>query len=98
MKEKIDKNENNMIFHDINANDKKFANKIYNYFYTLFFDKKEFKSFFKIVIIIIETLQLISYAFSSIHFNSWKISEKGIKIISNILSGFRLRIFFKYLE
>ena len=98
MKEKIDKNENNMIFHDINTNNKRFTNKIYNYFYNLFFNKKEFKSFFKIVIIVIETLQLISYAFSSIHYNSWKFSEKGIKIMSNFLSSFRLRMFLNYLK
>ena len=96
--DKIGKNQNSMIFHDMNSNDKLFINTMYRYFYSLFFEKKEFKPFFKIILIIIETLQLISYSFSPIHYNSWKQDEKSIKMISDILSGFRLRLFFNYLK
>ena len=72
------KNEKDKIFsiiQEINVNDKSFSLKIFRYFYSLFQEKKEFKSLFKYFQIFIETIQLISYAFSSNHYNSWKIDE-----------------------
>ena len=96
--DKNGKNQNKIIYHDINSNDNLFISKIYKYFYTLYFGKKEFNSFLKIVLIIIETIQLISYAFSSNHYNSWKLEGKNIELISNILSSFRIKFFFNYLK
>ena len=98
MKEKIEKNQNNIYYQDINSNDKLFITKIFRYFYSLYNEKREFKPFITIIGIIVETIQLISYSFSPIHYNSWKLDENSIKIISNILSGFRLSFFFKYLK
>ena len=78
--------------------DNKFQYNIYRYFYFLFHDKKESKLFIKIIQIIFETIQLISYAFSPNHYNSWKLDEKIIKTISNILGGFRISPLFEYLK
>ena len=95
---KEDKEKNALLIQDLNANDKTIINKIYRYFYSLFQEKKEFNSFFKYLQIIIETFQFISYAFSSIHFSSWKLEEKKFRTISNILGTFRLSILMKYLS
>ena len=95
---KEDRERNAFFIQDLNINDKTITNKIFRYFYSLFQEKKEFNSFFKYLQIIIETIQLISYAFSSNHFNSWKLEEKSIKTISNILGGFRLSILMKFVN
>ena len=90
MKVKNDKDKNNIYFQDINSNDKTFTYKTFQYFYSLFQEKKEHKLFLKFILIFIETIQFISYAFSSNHYNSWKLERKTIILIENILSGFRL--------
>ena len=48
--------------------------------------------------ILIETFQLISYSFSSNHYNSWKLDEKKIKTISNIVGIFRVSVLIQYLN
>ena len=83
---------------DFNVNKKTFANKIFRYFYILFQEKKEFNLFWKYIQIIIETFQFISYSFSSIHYNSWKLESKGIKTISIIFGSFRISILIQYLN
>ena len=98
MKVKNDKEKNNFFIQDINNNDKSFTYKIFKYFYVLFLNKKSFKPILKCILIIIEGIQLISYAFSSVHFNSWKVSTKSLKIISSILSGFRLSLLMSFLK
>ena len=98
MKEKILKEKNNIYLQDINTNDKSFQYKIFKYFYLLFQMKKEYKSFLKIIQILIETIQFISYAFSSNHYKSWKIKTNNIIIVSNILGAFRISIFTKFLR
>ena len=95
MKLKNDKEKNNFLIQDLNSNEKTFTYKIFRYFYSLFQLKKEFKLFLKWIQIFIETIQFISYAFSSNHYNSWKVQSKNIRVISNILSAFRLSIFMK---
>ena len=96
MKKNIEKNRNGIYYQDIN--DKLFINRIYRYFYSLTKEKKELKSFIKIIGIIIETIQFISFSFSSAHYNSWKLDENKIDMISKILEGFRLKTFFQYLK
>ena len=87
----------NAIIQNINNNEKTFTIKIFKYFYSLFQEKKEFKSFFKFTLILLETIQFISYAFDSIHRNSWKLEINRIKLISNILSVFRISSIIKFL-
>ena len=87
----------NSIIQNINNNEKTFTYKIFKYFYYLIHEKKEFKSFFKCILIFLETIQFISYAFIQIHRNSWKLGENKIRIISTILSTFRLSSFIKHL-
>jgi len=87
----------NTLFIDMNSNEKTFLNKIYYYFYSLFEVKKEYNLFIKSLLILIESIQIISYAFSSVHYNSWKLGTNTIKMISNIIEAFRLSIFMKFI-
>jgi len=87
----------NAIIQNINNNEKAFTYKIFKYFYSLFQEKKEFKSFFKCAFILLETIQFISYAFIPLHRNSWKMETKKIRLASNILSVFRLSSCMKFL-
>ena len=98
MKTKIEKERNNYYFQNVNTNDKNFKYKIFRYFYSLFQLRKEYKSYLKIILIFIETIQIISYSFSSNHYNSWKSSTRSLKVISNILEGFRLVAYIKHIR
>ena len=60
-------------------NDNTITYKTFKYFYSLFQEKKESKLFWKYIQIIIEGIQIISYSFSSNHYNSWKLQEKILK-------------------
>ena len=98
MKGKNDKDKNNLFFQDINANDKTFSYKIFRYFYSLFQEKIEFQLFFKFIQIFIETIQFISFAFTSIHINSWKLKLNTINNIAGILSAFRLSFLMRFIS
>jgi hypothetical protein len=98
MKLKNGKEKNSLLIQEININKSALTYKIFRYFYSLFHDKKEYNLFFKCVLYFVETFQLISYAFSSLHYNSWKIELSYIKLISNIVEAFRLSIFMKFLN
>ena len=87
----------NTMFIDMNSNEKTFLNKIFYYFYSLSEVKKEYNLFIKSLLILIESIQIISYAFSSVHYNSWKLRTNTIKMISNIIEAFRLSIFMRFL-
>ena len=89
------KGKNIMLF-DMNSNEKTFLNKIFYYFYSLSEVKKEYNLFIKSLLILIESIQIISYAFSSVHYNSWKLRTKTIKMISNIIEVFRLSNLMKF--
>jgi len=98
MKLKNEKNKNSLLIQDINVNNKTLKYKIFQYFYSLFQEKKEYNFFLKCIFYFLETIQLISYAFTSLHYNSWKIELSNIKLISNIVEAFRLSIFIKFLD
>ena len=93
-----DEKDNFSFVQDVNANEKIIIYKIFRYFYSLFQEKREFNSFFKYIQILIETIQFISYAFSSIHYNSWKLEQKNIKIVSYTFGAFRISILMKFLD
>ena len=80
--------EYDLLFNDISLNDKTVMMKAFHYFYLL--NQKQFKLFLIYIFIIIETIQFISYAFTSPHHYSWKIDDDDIILISKIIGGFRL--------
>ena len=98
MKIKNDKEKNNLYFQDSNSNEKTLEYKIFSYFYSLYQERIEFKSLFKILLIFIETIQCMSYAFSLNHYNSWKLEKESLDYLSIILSSFRLSPFILYLK
>ena len=93
-----DKEKNSLFISDINANDRTFNYKIFHYFYFQLKENKKFKTWLLSILIIFESLQFISYAFSSNHYDSWKIDTTKIRIISNIISCTRLSPFLKLLD
>ena len=71
--------------------------KIFNfYFYTL--RKKDLNIFFYIVLFIIETIQLISYAFSFPHIYNWNIKEKKMDNIEIFIGAVRITPLMKYIN
>jgi hypothetical protein len=98
MKTKNEKEKDSFLLQDINSNNKSFSYKIFKYYYTLYQAKKKFNLFVKYILIFIETIQLISYSFSSNHLNSWKLNQSNIAIILNILNAFRISFFMKFLQ
>ena len=93
-----DKEKNSLFISDINANDRALNYKIFHYFYFQLKENKRFKTWLLSILIILESLQFISYAFSPNHYESWKIDISKIKIISNIISCTRLSPFLKILN
>ena len=98
MKIKNEEEKNTLFIRDINSNNNSYTYKLFKYFYFLIHGKKQTNLFLKYILIFIETIQFISYAFSSNHYDSWKLGENNIKLLSNILSGFRLSFVVKLLE
>ena len=96
MKKKKEKN--SLLIQDININKKTLTYKIFQYFYSLNQEKKEYNLFLKSVLYFIETIQFISYSFSSLHYNSWKIELSKINLISRIIQSFRFSNFMKLLN
>ena len=78
--------------------DKSLKFKIYNYFYLILKSKKENSSLILSFLIILETIQLISYAFTYPHKDSWKIDKKAIDYISIILGSIRISPLMKYVS
>ena len=88
---------NDYFFQDININDKALKIKLFSYFYSLF-QVKNIKRFLLYILMIIETIQFISYVFSSPHYDSWKININHIELISNIVGVFRISILMKFID
>ena len=88
-----DKEKNSLYISDININERSLKYKIFHYFNFQLKENKKFKTWILFSLIVIESIQFISYAFSSIHFNSWKMERKKIKLISDIISTTRLSLF-----
>ena len=98
MKIKNGKDKNSLLIQDISINKKTIENKIFRYFYSLNREKNEYNLFLKSILYFIEAIQFISYAFSSLHYNSWKIELSKVKLISFIIQSFRLSTFMKLLN
>ena len=85
-------------FQDINVDDKSLSLKIYRYFYSLYQERKEFNHLIKYLQIIVEALQIISYAFSDIHKESWEGDHGILEVlkyirISTIMKFFNYNVF-----
>jgi len=98
MKIKNESEKNSLSIQEIIINKKTLTYKIFRYFYSLNQDKKDYNLFLKCILYFIETIQFISYAFSSLHYNSWKMELSNIKLISSIMQAFRLSTFIKLLN
>ena len=76
--------------------DKSLKLKVYNYFYLILKSKGKINSIIISFFILLETIQLISYAFEEPHLESWKLSKNVIKYISIILGSVRISPLMKY--
>ena len=63
--------------------------KIFNFFFFVL-RKKDINIFFGSLLLIIESLQLISYSFSEPHIKNWKIAESKMKNIKLVIGASRL--------
>ena len=97
MKINEDNQKNEYFFQDININSKAFTHKIFSYFYSLFQIKKS-KGFLVYILMLIEIIQFISYAFTPVHYDSWKLDNNNIKLLSNILGTFRISTLIQFLD
>ena len=75
---------------DSSIDDKSLKFKIYDFFYLILKTKKEMSSIILSLLIILETIQLISYAFTQPHLESWKVDPTIIEYISIILGSLRV--------
>ena len=83
---------------EIAIEEKSLKIKIYNFFYSILKDKKEFNLIALCILIILEMLQLISYAFDEPHSNLWKIKESNMNTISTIIGALRILPLMKYVN
>ena len=82
---------------DLSFEEKSFKIKIFNLFYEI--SKVKIYNIWTIsILIILETLQLISYAFDDPHKPLWKISDSYINDISTILGVTRIVSLMKYIN
>ena len=84
-------NKNIYLNQNISIKDKNsYKLKIFDYFYNIISRKSQTSVITLYFLHFLETIQLISYAFSFPHYYTWKISMKSFIIISKIIAGFRL--------
>jgi hypothetical protein len=95
---KLNEEKNDYFYQDINFNDRAIVFKMFHFFYSVLQSNKEYNLFLKCLYIFIEALQIISYAFTHNHDESWRINIRSIRIISNILSVFRFSILMRYVN
>ena len=91
---KKNEEKNALSFQIINVEESSLIVKIYRYFYSLFQERKEFNPLVKYFQFLVEGLQIISYAFSEIHQNSWADDHKKFQIIEYV----RISTIMKYLN
>ena len=94
MKKKFEIDKNSLGFQDINLDENNSMSKVYRYFYSLFQEKKEFNNLVKYAQLFIETIQIISFAFSDIHKKSWE----GYYSIVQVAEYVRISTILKYFD
>ena len=97
MKINEDNQKNDYFFQDINTNNKTLTHKIFSYFYSLIQIKKS-RGFLVYILMLIETIQFVSYAFTPPHYDSWKIEPNNIKLLSNIIGALRISTLMQFVE
>ena len=70
--------------------------KIFDYFYCILNRKNKTSVYTLGFLHILEIFQILSYAFFHPHLRNWKISDKSIEKISEIMSGFRIAPLINY--
>ena len=95
---KLNEEKNDYFYQDINFNDRAIVFKMFHFFYSVLQSNKEYSLFLKCLYIFIEALQIISYAFTHNHDESWSINLRSIRMISNIISVFRFSSIMKFLD
>ena len=78
------------------SEDKSLKLKVYNYFYLILKSKGKINSIIISFLILLETVQFVSYAFDEPHLDSWKIKKNVIKYISIILGSVRISPLMRY--
>ena len=92
--EKNQKNNKDLIQTNDEMNQKE---KIFNYFHNVL-KKKNLNVFFICLLLVIETIQNISYGFSDPHKKFWKIKDSKIKNINSFVGVLRITQILKYVK
>ena len=92
--EKNQKNNKDLIQTNDEMNQKE---KIFNYFHNVL-KKKNLNVFFMCLLLVIETIQNISYGFSDPHKKFWKIKDSKIKNINSFVGVLRITQILKYVK
>ena len=71
--------------------------KIFNFFFYVL-RKKDINMFLCSILLLLETLQLISYAFSEIHMKTWKINLATMEYVRIIIGSIRISPLMQYLS
>ncbi len=71
--------------------------KIFNLFYSIS-KEKQYNKWTSIILIVLEMIQLISYAFDNPHKSLWNIKESNIDKLSTLLGATRIISLMKYLN
>ena len=83
---------------DLNVADEvSIKTKIFN-FYFFVLRKKDINMFFCSLLLILETLQLISFSFSEPHLKNWKIKESKMKNIKLVVGAARITSILTYID
>ena len=80
------------------SDDKSLKLKTYNYFYLILKSKGTINSIVISFFILLETIQLVSYAFEEPHLDSWKIKKNVIKYISLVFGSVRITPLMRYVN
>ena len=87
---------NYFINQDINEIKKSLKFKLFDYFYRILSGKSITGFYILYFFHAIEILQLISFAFSSLHKDLWKMPEKTASFVDDFFSGFRIAPVLKF--
>ena len=89
-------NKNNFYNQEMSTEEKSLKYKFYDYFYYIIINKNKASLFLLFFFHFLEIIQIISFAFSSPHSLTWKMSPKSFQIINIITSSFRIAPLFQF--
>ena len=91
-------NKNLLYLQEISNEEKTLKSKVFSYFYFMLNGKNKTGLYTLFFFHFLEIIQIISFAFYNPHFITWKIDIKKIRIISTVLSAFRLIPLFQFVS